>query len=214
MTNLKFRYIIVILLMVLTSAVVQALQYAPDQDDEAGLATLQTVPFRFSKWQGTEHPLLEEVYDILETRAIIHRSFTSDEGSNAFLSIVHYQDTKVGFHEPESCLGAKGLKLDKSTKTVTIQTNGQSKTFNLSKLISTNENGSTLVYYFYKAGQFIGSNYLKMRLNIAFNKLTSNDTKGSLIRISTNLTPGREKEAERILVDFLQDLFPYVNNSL
>jgi len=211
MTNLKLRYVTAILLLILTSAVVHSLQYRPSHDDESGLATLRTIPLKIGEWQGEEYPLEEKVYDILETRAIIHRSFTTNSGRNVFLSIVHYHDTKVDFHGPEACLGANGLQLEKTTKTVTLHSNGRSITFDLARMISSNTQGKTLIYYFYKTGRFVGSSYLMMRLNIAANKMIRNDTKGSLIRISTNFIPGREKEAEKVLLGFTQDLFPYID---
>jgi len=214
MENLKLRYITTILLLILTSAVVHTLQYRPSHDDESGLVVLRTVPFKIGEWQGEEYPLEEKVYDILETRAIISRSFTTNSGKNIFLSIVHYHDTKVDFHAPESCLGANGLQLEKTTKTVTLHSNGKSVTFDLARMISSNTQGKTLVYYFYKAGRFVGSSYLMMRLNIAMNKMIRNDTKGSLIRISTDFIPDREKEAEKVLLGFTQELFPYIEKLL
>lgn len=214
MAKLKFRYLTVVLLLLATSAVVHALQHSQEQDGEAGLANLRYIPMQVSKWQGEEFPLEERIYDILETRAIIHRSFRSSEGENVFLSVVHYHDTKVDFHQPESCLGGIGLKTEKTTKAVSLRSGDETRTFNLARLVSTHQNGKSLVYYFYKAGPFIGSNYTLMRLNIAANKMMRNDTKGSLIRISTELIPGRENNAETLLLGFLQDLFPYIEKTL
>lgn len=211
MKNLKLRYIATILLLFFTSAVVQALQYRPRHEDDSGLATLRSVPIKIGEWQGEEYPLEETVYDILETRAIIHRSFTTNSGKNVFLSLVHYHDTKVDFHAPEACLGGNGLQTEKTTKTVTLHSNGKSVTFDLARMITSNPQGKSLVYYFYKTGRFVGSSYLMMRLNIATNKMMRNETKGSLIRISTNFIPGKEKEAEQVLLDFTQDLFPYID---
>ncbi|WP_136795761.1 exosortase C-terminal domain/associated protein EpsI [Desulfosediminicola ganghwensis] len=214
MTSITFRYIAAILLLISTSAVVNALQYTAKHDDETGFAILRQIPSQIGEWQGRDYPLEEKVYDILETRSIIHRSFNSDSGQNAFLSIVHYHDTKVDFHRPESCLGGRGVELEKTTKAVTLQSNSEPITFDIARIISTSSNGKTLVYYFFKANRFIGSSYLMMRLNIAANKMTGNDTRGSLIRISTNYTPGRETEAETVLLGFLQDLFPHIENLL
>jgi len=214
MTSVKFRYVAAILLLISTSAVVNALQRTPYQNDEAGFAILRQIPTQIGKWQGRDYPLEEEVYDILETRSIIHRSFKTDNGHNSFLSIVHYHDTKVDFHRPEACLGAKGVELEKTTKSVTLQSNTEPITFDIARMISTNNDGQTLVYYFYKAGRFVGSSYLMMRLNIAFNKISRNDTKGSLIRISTNYAPGKEAEAETVLQGFLQDIFPHIEKLL
>ena len=214
MANLKFRYLIVVILLALTAFVVYNLRYDSSQDDETGLAILQAIPMQIGKWKGQDVSLDEMVYDILETRAIIHRSFNADNEGNVFLSVVHYHDTKVGFHAPEACLGGRGEKTTKTTKTITLFSGGQQRTIDIAEIIATRATGQTLTYYFFKSGRFIGSNYIKMRLSIAANKLARNDTRGSLIRISTTLIPENETAAELMLIDFLEDLLPYVQKSL
>lgn len=215
MENLKFQYLIVIILLTVTAFVVNGLQYGSSRDDESGLADLQAIPMQIGEWwQGKDFPLEEMVYEILETRAIIHRSFTGNNGSNVFLSIVHYSDTKVDFHAPESCIGGRGLKTEKTNKTIAFLSGDKKIILDVAKMVTTRSTGETLTYYFYKSGEFIGSNYIKMRLNIAANKLFKNDARGSLIRISTVMNPGNEAEAESLLISFLQDFYPYAYQSL
>ena len=214
MANLKVRYLIVVILLAVTAFVVDNLRYDSSQDDETGLAILRTIPMQIGKWKGQDASLDETVYEILVTRAIIHRSFTADNGGNVFLSVVHYHDTKVDFHAPEACLGGRGEKTTKTTKTITLFSGAQQRTIDIAEIIATRATGQTLTYYFFKSGRFIGSNYIKMRLSIAANKLARNDTRGSLIRISTTLIPENETAAELMLIDFLEDLLPYVQKSL
>jgi EpsI family protein len=213
MANLKFRYLIVVLLMAVTAFVVYNLRYDSSQDDETGLAILQAIPMQVGKWKGQDVTLDETVYEILATRAIIHRSFTAD-GGNIFLSVVHYHDTKVDFHAPEACLGGRGEKTKKTTKTIILFSGARQRTIDIAEIIAMRATGQALTYYFFKSGNFIGSNYIKMRLSIAANKLAMNDTRGSLIRISTTLIPGNEAAANSVLIDFLEDLFPHIQQSL
>jgi EpsI family protein len=215
MANLKFRYFTVLLLLAVTATAVSSLQYVSSQDDEAAFADLQAIPVQIGEgWLGQDFRLEEMVYDILETRAIIHRSYVGQNGQDVFLSVVHYSDTKVDFHAPEACFGGSGLKTVKTSKTITYMSGDGPTTLDVAKLVTTRPNGKTVTYYFYKSGDFLGSNYIKMRLNIAANKLLRNDAKGSLIRISTVMRPGHEAEAESLLIEFLQDLLPYVHQSL
>jgi len=214
MANLKLRYLTVIILLILTASVVYSLQYNSSYDDKAGLADLQSFPMQVGKWAGRDFLLDEMVYEILETRAIIHRSYTADNGDNVFLSVVHYHDTKVDFHAPESCIGGRGNKTVKTTKRITLTSDNQKKILSVARMITTRDTGQTLTYYFFKAGQFMGSNYIKMRLNIAANKLSRNNARASLIRISTTLIPGREDDADKKLNDFLAELLPFLRTSL
>ncbi len=215
MAKIKTRYTVVFLLLALTAFVVNDLHGDYSQMKESGLEDIDNIPMRIdNSWQGKDFPLEEMVYDILETRAIIHRSFADKNGNNVFLSIVHYSDTKVDFHAPESCFGGRGLQTTKTTKTISLQIDGVDKSIDVAQMVTTRRNGKSLSYYFYKSGDFVGSNYIKMRLSIAANKLMNNDSRGSLIRISTTLLPEHEKESETLLARFLQDLFPYITQAL
>ena len=202
--------------MVITASAVNSLQYDVTLNDESGLEDIQSIPMQIGHfWQGHDFPLEEMVYEILETRAIIHRAFTGPQNENVFLSVVHYADTKVDFHAPESCLGGQGLSTEKINKTIHLNSEGQEIDLDIAELITTKKSGQTLTYYFYKSGYFVGSNYIKMRLSIAANKLFKNDTRGSLIRISTSIKPSGETEkAESTLTRFLQDFFPHVQQKL
>lgn len=214
MASLKIRYLIVILLLTVTAFIVNGLQYDSSQDEETGLTDLQTIPMQIGKWKGKDFPLEAMVYEILETKAIIHRSYTRSDGCSIFLSIVHYSDTKVDFHAPESCFGGEGLNVEKITKKITLFAGDQKKTFNIAEIITTSESGQSLIYYLYRSGNFLGSNYIKMRLSIAANNLFKNDAKGSLVRISKTFIPGDKAAAELILNDFLEDFFPHIQKSL
>jgi EpsI family protein len=209
MANLKLRYLTIVILLVLAGTVVYGLQYDSSYDDRAGLADLQSFPMQVGKWTGRDFSLDEMVYEILETRAILHRSYSADNGDDVFLSVVHYHDTKVDFHAPEACIGCRGNKTGKTTKRIMLTSVNKKKRLEIASMITTRDTGQTLTYYFFKAGPFMGSNYIKMRWNIAVNKLARNDARASLIRISTVLLPGKEVESEKRLKDFLEEFLPH-----
>jgi len=214
MANLKVRYLLVILLLAVTASVVSGLQYTSEVNDSR-IKDLQPIPLQIAElWRGKDFSLEESVYEILETRAIIHRSYTRSNGGSVFLSIVSYSDTKVDFHAPEACLGGVGLKTAKTNKTISFLSGDETITLDVAELVTTKSTDKTLTYYFYKSGSFVGSNYIKMRLNIAANKLFRNNTKGSLIRISTIIKPGSKADEKSLLIGFMQDIFPYLHQSL
>lgn len=215
MAKLKLRYLVVIILMAITAFAVNGLRYDVTLNDESGLEDIQSIPMQIGHfWQGQDFPLEEMVYEILETRAIIHRAFTGAQNENVFLSVVHYADTKVDFHAPEACLGGQGLKTTKTNKQLSLLSGEKRTTLDVAEIVTTKANGNSLTYYFYKSGKFAGSSYMRLRLSVATNKLTQNDTRASLVRISTGFTPANKAEAESRLADFLQDFFPYVQNTL
>ena len=126
------------------------------------------------------------------------------------LSIVYYPETKVDFHTPESCLGGRGIEIKKSVKSITVMSGGQEVKIDLNQLIWQGEGKQRMVYYFYKAGQFLGQSYIKLRVNLALNKFRNTEKSGSLIRISTAIPSLNIQEASDNLCDFIVVLYPFL----
>ncbi len=210
--NLKLRYLIAAILLAATAALVSTLQYSTSQDEGVtGRAFLKTIPMQIGQWKGHDVPLDEKVYDILETRAIINRNYVNKAGKSLQLSIVHYSDTKVDFHAPEACLGGRGEHTKKYAKKIKINSGNSSHTLEIAEILANNANSNSVSYYFYKAGSFMGQNYIKMRLNIAKNRLFHKNKSGSLIRVSGYLgVGGNQREEEKLIESFMQKLIPVI----
>jgi len=214
MKNKKSRYLLVIILLALTATIVNALQYDSKQDDLAGFEELQKIPINIGKWQGQDLHLDENVYEILETRNIIHRNYTDDKGNTILLSIVYYNDTKVDFHAPEACLGGRGESTTKKVKILDLHLKNKTIPLEVAEIIATNANHHGLSYYFYKAGSFMGQNYIKMRLNLAKNSLLAGDKSGSLIRFSGNYNNDDDRQRlEKIVKSLMQEILPIIAGS-
>ena len=119
MGNIKTRYIVAIIIIAFGAVLVNAVEYETFYRAEDAVLTVKKIPLNMGKWHGTDVFLAENIYDILETRAIIHRSYQF-EGQRVFLSLVFYPETKVDFHAPEACMGGSGRKINKSTKTIAV----------------------------------------------------------------------------------------------
>lgn len=177
-----------------------------------GGQVIKNIPMNFGQWHGEDKELGALVHEILRTDSIIHRSYRNQKGQEVFLSLVYYKDSKVDFHAPESCLGGQGISTVKESKLITINSAGRPIEINLNQLLHTQDNTETLVYYFYKAGNFLGKSYVALRLNLALNKFGKVQKSGSLIRISTPISniDTQHKNAEMILKDFIEELYPYI----
>lgn len=211
---MKNKYLWLILLLLLQVLAVRAVSYDEQVSADQGLKAVSKIPHVLGDWKGTDYPLDQRVYDILETRSIIHRSYENSKGQNVFLSIVYYAETKVDFHAPESCLGGQGVKTEKTADILFVD-KLKSK-LNVSRLIQKNDGGTEdLVYYFFKSGPFMGRSYLKLRMNLIMNKFSKRPKSGSLIRVSTAIKNGmEEKESEKILKDFINIISPSIQRYL
>ena len=209
MEKLKTRYIVLVSVLAMTAAVINFLNYDIFYKAGAAVETIKKIPLVIGKWRGSDVPLDSRVYDILETKAIINRNYVSN-GSDVFLSLVYYPETKVDFHAPEGCLAGRGKSISKSSKTIFITYNNRKVAIRVNQLMRRQNGISELYFYFYKAGNFVGDNYIKLRLNLALSKFFSNRKSGSLIRVSTSVNQGGEDEASRTLNEFIQELYPYI----
>lgn len=211
---MKARYVTVVVLLLITAFIVRQVSYDTYNNPEEGISAIAHIPMQLGQWHGTDLPLEENIYEILETRSIIHRSYSSSSGANVFLSIVYYTETKVDFHAPEACLGGQGLRVNKEEKTILVRQSEKEIPIRLNQLLRKGDGPDTLIWYFYKAGDFLGEDYIKLRLNLAFNKLANNAKSGALIRISTPIPsdPDGEVKASSTLRGFLEEILPTLSS--
>jgi EpsI family protein len=209
---MKGRYLTVMVLLVLAAVTARFVGYDTYNNPEQGISAIAQIPLHFGQWQGKDLPLEEKIYEVLETRSIIHRSYSSPSGESVFLSIVYYTETKVDFHAPEGCLAGQGVQVTKEEKVISLHPEGREIQLGLNQLVRREEGTDTLVYYFYKAGKFLGQNYVRLRFNLVVNKLTSEEKSGSLIRVTAPIAPGPdgEEKAAATLRNFLEGVYPYL----
>ncbi len=196
--------------MVLSAFFVQWLICSTYKNTEAGIQAIKGIPLNFGSWHGKDIPLEERIYELLETKFIIHRIYHADNGNEVFLSIVYHPETKVNFHGPDQCLGAQGIALEKSLNRISFINGSKTVEINLNRLIQKRYGKESLYFYFFKAGDFMGPNYIKLRLNLAINKFTNNRKSGSLIRISTPVSDDNTQKAGNVLTGFIKELYPYL----
>ena len=210
MGKIKIRYIVAIIIILVGAVLVNAVEYKTFYKAEDAVLTVKKIPHKMGKWHGTDHALSENIFDILETRAILHRSYQLED-QRVFLSLVFYPETKVDFHAPEGCMAGSGIEINKSTKTIEFR-NGGGESIRLGINQLTYEDGlqRDLVYYFFKAGSFMGNSYIHLRFSLAGNKLSGNGTSGALIRISTADKPIHGIGADERLKNYIAALYPYL----
>jgi len=209
MKNLRNRYLTLVLILSVTSVLINFLSYDKYNNAQAGIQTIEKIPHTLGKWTGHDVPIEDLIFEILETKSIIHRNYTANK-NDVFLSLVYYPQTKVDFHAPEGCLAGQGVEISKTLKNIYINVRGNRQKMVANQLVRQNNGSDELIYYFYKAGNFIGPNYIKLRLALALNKLTSKEKSGSLIRISTPIKSNNTQDAQNRLQEFIEELYPFL----
>jgi len=204
---LKSRFIAVIIIQICTIITI----FFIESRTESAYANFQNpnhaLPITIGSWKGVDYKLDESVYDILETPFIVHRTY-SNQNSDVLLSIVAYPNVKVDFHKPESCLGGKGIEIDKSLKTITINSSNHIVSLPIVELKRQSSMQNLLVYYFFRTGKTNENSLVKARLNIFKNRLFGGFHSNMLIRVSTPLRESNDKHASKTLKRFLGEIYP------
>jgi EpsI family protein len=208
--NITNRYLIVIFVLIISSVLIHLLTYNKFYRTEEGLAHIVKIPLEIGGWHGQDIFIEDRIFEILETKSILQRKYSSDQGYEVLLTIVYYPETKVDFHAPEACFSGQGISISKSEKTLNILKDGMIFELKINQLIKQQMNSENLIYYFYKADNFFGSSYIKLRFSLALNKFLSNEKNGALIIVSSMMKNQDTKKESEVLQKFIQDIFPFM----
>lgn len=213
---MESRYLTLSAVLLATAFLINYINFYTFKKPGEGTNTLINIPLEFEQWRGEDVPLENLVFELLETNAIIHRRYYSPKGQQVFLSIVHYPDNKVDFHQPESCLGGEGITTEKFPALININNHGSNIEIRANQLIHNRNDIKSLIYYFYKADDFIGRSYVYLRFKLSLNKLRNKTKGGSLIRVSTNIESNdiNNIDAKKSLNNFIEQLYPFLIQNL
>lgn len=158
----------------------------------ADLAFLRArVPKGFGPWimVAEREPSQKEV-DILETKAILTRTYSSGDKGNVDLSIVYAPNNRRVAHPPELCYKGAGWSVEgNQVHEFPVET----QPFKVNRLLLRKSGRRLLVLYWYKAGPAYYASYLKMQWGTIWYQLTLRSSSSALIRVSAE-SPGPDDD--------------------
>lgn len=160
--------------------------------DEVRANSLAGLPKNLGDWSGEDTRLEEKVYEILETRNVLSRTYQNPQGEEVHLLIVgSHHDRRVA-HPPEVCyLGSHFEIVRESSRELHL---GE-RTLPVKTFVAKNKrepNASHHVLYLYKVGDRWTTNYYEQQLKFAFDRLRQKRSQVLLIRlvgVNPNLFP-------------------------
>jgi len=201
----RTRYIIVLILLLLTSVYVLFNSFSSSQ---SALVEVEKIPLSIANWSGKRIFIDKKTFDILGTNSVIMREYESKEGQIAWLSIVYYPDNRVGFHHPESCYGGMGYTII-GERVETLEIKGERPcTIEARVLHYRRDDNEKLIIYFFEVGDFITPSYLKLRKKMMLNQIKFKRHSGAMVRFSTPILDGNIDEAFTTLKEFMSQLVP------
>lgn len=199
MNNKTFFIVTIILVMAGSLALIA---YLPARTDIALKTKVTDFPKTIGEWTGTDLPVEENVYEILETRNLFIRDYKNTKGSSVYLYIVYSEDNRKVSHPPEVCLlGSGATVVDKSP----LQLTG---TIKANKLLVEDANSRSIVAYWFKAGSLNTEQYLKQQLKTVLDRVRGKRTSSALIRLSTDIKNNDQEAALKLIKSFAEQIGP------
>jgi EpsI family protein len=199
MTNRTFLIVSVILAIV---AAISLSSYLPARTDAALKVKVANFPKAIGQWQGTDMPVTEQDYAILETRNLFVRDYKNKAGESVYLYLIYSEDNRKVSHPPEVCFLGSGMTItDKSP----IQISNRIKAI---KLMVEKKDLREMVVYWYKAGNLYTDNYLRQQLKVVLDRTLRKRTSGALIRLSTIMRDDDQEAALKLIRSFAGQIEP------
>ena len=168
---------------------------------------LEVVPYEMGAWKGTDIPISQREYQILETEDVLFREYSDDSDYLIHLLIVFAQNNRDSFHPPEICYIGSGMELmEKKFEKLTL---GDGSLFDTTKLDMKSDTHWTTAWYWFMAGDKTVASYYWQQLYLIQNVFSGTPFRGALIRISVNANDalGKEKASQ-----FVTNLLPYLDD--
>ena len=203
MNNKTFFVVLGVLIVVAGLAL---MAYLPTRTDIALSTKVSDFPKEIGEWKGTDLPIEENVYEILETRNLFIRDYKNAKGESVYLYIVYSEDNRKVSHPPEVCfLGSGATVVDKSSLELT-------PTITASKLLIEDAKTRSIVAYWFKAGNLNTNQYIKQQLKTVFDRIAGKRTSSALIRLSTDIKNDLHNDAISLLKSFASQIEPLITN--
>lgn len=149
-----------------------------------------------------DYEIDETTRRILETSAILIRDYAAPGGRYVQLSVVHAGSTRRSLHFPEVCLVGDGWEVVKQQQ-IPIGV-----MFTAKQLVLVKGERSEAVLYWFKTGDRITGDFFRNALEWAKNQVTFGEPTSAMIKLSTPIAPGGEREAFATLEDFATKFVP------
>ena len=178
-------------------------------------APLAAFPVAIDQWQTVEeHPIEQEVRDLLQADDLLNRSYVGATGRPANLFIAAFKSQRNGKtpHSPKNCLPGSGwVQLVNDRVVVDLPGVGPAKVNHY--IVARGDSRSVVLYWYQSRDRVIASEYAA-KFYTMMDSLSSNRSDTALVRIVVPTAPGDETRADQAAFAFAKAVFPSVRAAL
>jgi EpsI family protein len=210
--TLKQRIVVTAVLLAVASPLVLVLHYSAPAPADIG-PLKQRIPKVIGAWaMESEHGPTEEETRILETDAILTRTYVHTDGRRADLSVIFARDNRRVAHPPEICYKGSGWEV-MGRAVAELQVEGE--TFRANQRLLIRGGHRLLVLYWYKAGANYTANYWWMQCLIIKSHVLNRQSSSALIRVSApSSSAAEDKDVVQTLREFATIAIPPVTQAI
>jgi EpsI family protein len=206
----KVRFIVVVVLLLATAAVLQArgrMEVLPKASD------LQNMPSYVGSWQGISQPIGDDVREILGDGHFLSRYYTSQTAAPVDLFIAYYSTQRSGdtIHSPKNCLPGSGwTPLEASRITVSV---GLDNSIGVNRYVIAKGLERQLVMYWYQAHGRVTPSEYTAKLYLVADSIRMNRSDGGMVRLVTPIMPNETVEQSQSRAsEFARSLYPMLES--
>jgi len=209
MSGLWKRCLITIAILFLTA--VSIFYYRFENKSPITVVDIGKIPLEFGSWKGIDIPVEDEVCDILETESILMREYMNKNLEKVWFTVVYYQNTRVGFHLPESCSTGQGsFIVERGVERINLD---DGKIIEVNKNVLKGDKGNRIMLYFFKTEGLITPSYKNLRFQRVLNKIKHKSNSAALVKFSINIGENRS-DSLKVLKQFVKETVPLLSEYL
>lgn len=175
-------FIILIVMLLVASAI--SLSLFSREMVASDKLNVHTFPMTVGEWKGSDLPITEKEYDILETRNLISREYTNPTGEKLYLFIIYSETNRSVFHPPEVCMIGSGMCItDKQIENFNVG----DKVFTTNKLFAEKGQFKEIILNCYKVGSIYTSNFYLQQARLAIHQIFGRNVPGATLRVSMSV---------------------------
>ncbi len=201
MKNKKF--IIIIILLVMSSVASWRLYFKIYR--QADTVNIHKFPKELNGWVSRDLTITEREYELLETRNVFAREYTSESGSTVFFFAVYSENNRKVSHPPEICYAGGGVTvIDSIDEYVTFD--DRNMVLKSNRILLQQGSLEQVAYYWFKVGDTFTSSYWKQQVFIALRTLFARPSSSALIRVSATVKDGDYAKTDVEIKKFIEQI--------
>lgn len=170
-------------------------------------------PLSINEWTGRKTYLENKILKSLKADDYIMADYLNSNGDAINYYVAYYASQQAGAaaHSPRACIPGGGWKIN-DLQTVDIDgITIMGESLSVNRMIIKKGDYGQLVYYWFQQRDRVVTNEYMVKWYLFWDALTLNRTDGSLVRLTTMLSPGEDlTKADARLIEFLNNVQPII----